>query len=67
MTPEQIGGLIGTVGFPAVIAGFLVRWMTQRFDGKLDRLADAVEANSRVTGELVTEIRSQARSHRGTP
>lgn len=66
MTPEQIGTLVSSVGLPGVLVIVLLRWVLGKLNGKLDRLADAVEANTEVSERVAVGFEEHLRSQ-GAP
>lgn len=66
MTPEQIGTLVSSVGLPGVLVIVLLRWVLGKLNGKLDRLADAVERNTEVSERVAVGFEEHLRSQ-GAP
>lgn len=58
MTPEQIATLAGTLGVPSILAIWMLRWLTQSLNGKLDRLTSAVEKNTEATQHLSGRLKT---------
>lgn len=43
MDPEVLGQLFTTFGFPTATAVFLLWWVTMKLNGRLERLAQALD------------------------
>lgn len=52
--------LISQTAFPIVVAFFLIRWITERLNGKLDRLIQTLED----VKEEIVALRESIRSSR---
>jgi len=50
---ETVSKLITQVGFPIVVAGFLLWWVMFRFENSLDTIAYRLEHNADVAAQLV--------------
>lgn len=51
--------LLSTVGFPAVLATWLIRWFTNKFSQQMDILIKTVETNTVVTRDLSNAITAE--------
>lgn len=52
----------GALGIVAVVVVRLVKWLTDSLNGKLDRLADAVRANTLSNNEMGAAMRQLSRT-----
>ena len=56
MTPDEIGRIIGTVGFPVAVSVWLIKWLTSSLNGKLDKLSRCLERNTEATENLAQRL-----------
>lgn len=56
MDIQTVTGLIGTLGFPVVLSGFLVWFVTTKFIAALDKTTGALEKSNILMGIVAEKL-----------